>query len=166
MDNFPNVIHFVKADLPESAAEPTGHKVQLDETGQIVLSEKQRVAYEQFSKSGADFLLKNLSPLDVFYLYTYAGIQKDYLTQYNLFNNDPNVEKIFKTYEEFAAASSDPSDDEAQKNRLEVIKSANLVEVIVDGDRAYIEISKQQGIGFGLSKNHNGFWMVNWLPYQ
>ena len=48
----------------------------------------------------------------------------------------------------------------------EIKRNDQLEELIYQEGYAVILISREKGLGFGLTLNENGIWKVNWLPFQ
>ncbi|MBT2689700.1 hypothetical protein J7I93_16045 [Bacillus sp. ISL-47] len=132
----------------------------------LVLTEPLNHVYKEFSMRKEDIILSGLSPAEVFQLYLFTEEVEDYFTQYALFNHDPEVEKTFGTLNDYLHAINESPSLAEEQTLLYKAKNAPLEEVIIDDSSAYISISKEEGLGFGLSKNKEGIWKVNWMPTQ
>lgn len=139
-------------------------KLKVDELGRLQLPYRLLEVYKTFAQTQNDGLLKGLTPFDIFQLYLYAEVQKDYKTQYSLFIDDPEYEPTFKTYEEYAAAAK--QNGKSSETLLEIIKAGKLEEKMTSEKEAHIVISKDIGLSFGLTRNKIGIWKVKWLPLQ
>lgn len=161
-EEIPDTVHFIKTDITKTTVDLA---LTLDANNQLVLPQALQAAYDTFSKTHDDQALKDLTPFDIFQLYFYAEEQADYKTQYAMFIDDPEYEKIFKTEGEYIAASTEPNNRPGKKDLIEKIRKSSP-EMHIIGDSAYISISKENGLSFGLTKNKKGIWKVNWLPLQ
>ncbi|WP_370222621.1 hypothetical protein [Cytobacillus sp.] len=161
-----------QAEVLELAApkEPQFHAVPfqlaLNINAELVLPEPLNHVYKEFSLRGTDEILRGLSPAEVFQLYLFAEEIEDYSTQYALFNHDPEIGKPFPTLNHYLNAISESPSIPEEQTLLHRVKNAHLEEVISDDSSAYISISEEDGFGFGLSKNSEGIWKVNWMPTQ
>jgi hypothetical protein len=141
-------------------------RVKVDAAGHIELPNRLLVVYSDFSKTKEQKLLSGLSPFDIFQLYYYAENKQDFKTQFALYIDDAEYEAPFKSVKEYVAAKNLPEDQKGRNAILEIIKSAQLEEVVTSSNDAHIMISKDTGLGFGLIKNNKGFWKVKWMPLQ
>ncbi|MBX9973988.1 hypothetical protein [Cytobacillus firmus] len=149
---------------PESKAVP--FQLPLNNNAELVLREPLNHVYKEFSLRGTDEILRGLSPAEVFQLYLFAEEIEDYYTQYALFNHDPGIEKPFPTLNHYLNAISESPSIPEEQTLLHRVKNTRLEEVIIEDFSAYISISEEDGFGFGLSKNSEGIWKVNWMPIQ
>ncbi|MCS0674023.1 hypothetical protein [Cytobacillus firmus] len=141
-------------------------QLALNNNTELVLREPLNHVFKEFSLRGTDEILIGLSPSEVFQLYLFAEEIEDYYTQYALFNHDPDIGKPFPTLNHYLNAISESSSIPEEQTLLHRVKNARLEEVIIDDSSAYISISEEDGFGFGLSKNSEGIWKVNWMPTQ
>ncbi|MGG3574528.1 hypothetical protein ABES80_19030 [Bacillus gobiensis] len=133
-----------------------------DDKNGIQLPDNLMSIYEKYSISLDDELLRNLKPSDIFYLYYYCDDQKDYKTKYTLYNNDPEYESPFKSYDDYLQAVQSEENPSSREGFL----SKTLYETITDDKYAVISSKETEGPAFALSKNSEGIWKVNWLPIQ
>ncbi|MDA6963064.1 hypothetical protein OSM87_25670, partial [Escherichia coli] len=82
------------------------------------------------------------------------------------FNHDQDIGKPFPSLNHYLDAINESSSIPEKQTLLHRVKNARLEEVIIDDSSAYISISEEDGFGFGLSKNSEGIWKVNWMPIQ
>ncbi|MGA5688555.1 hypothetical protein [Cytobacillus pseudoceanisediminis] len=141
-------------------------QLALNNNTELVLREPLNHVFKEFSLRGTDEILRGLSPSEVFQLYLFAEEIEDYYTQYALFNHDQDIGKPFPTLNHYLNAISESSSIPEEQTLLHRVKNARLEEVIIDDSSAYISISEEDGFGFGLSKNSEGIWKVNWMPTQ
>lgn len=141
-------------------------QLALNNNTELVLREPLNHVFKEFSLRGTDEILRGLSPAEVFQLYLFAEEIEDYYTQYALFNHDQDIGKPFPTLNHYLNAINESSSIPEEQTLLHRVKNARLEEVIIDDSSAYISISEEDGFGFGLSKNSEGIWKVNWMPTQ
>lgn len=145
---------------------PLPFQLLLNNDKKLVLPEPLNHVYKEFSLRGTDETLKGLRPSEVFQLYLFAEEIEDFYTQYALFNHEPGIEKPFPTLNDYLNAISESASIPEEQTLLHRVKNASLEEVTLDDSSAYISISEEDGLGFGLSKNSEGIWKVNWMPIQ
>ncbi|MEK3854493.1 hypothetical protein [Cytobacillus sp. FSL H8-0458] len=141
-------------------------QLALNNDKKLVLPEPLNHVYKEFSLRGTDEILRGLRPAEVFQLYLFAEEVEDFYTQYALFNHDPDIEKPFPDLNDYLNAISGSASIPEEQTLLHRVKNASLEEVIIDDSSAYISISEEDGFGFGLSKNSEGIWKVDWMPIQ
>ncbi|WP_227396264.1 hypothetical protein [Jeotgalibacillus aurantiacus] len=144
-------------------ADPDVFRIPVDENFNVSLTEDQLNSYRLFSQTGDGKALMGLDPYTIFLLYLYADEQKDYKTQYALFNHESDEFIAFETFEEYESAKGSDGAD-----RLHVFKK-NEIKQIIEGQNAYIAVDHQnpeEQAFFGLHLDHEGIWRVNWLPMQ
>jgi hypothetical protein len=122
--------------------------------------------YQDFAETKDEELLRYLSPIDIFFLYYHAYAIEDYETMYALYIDDEMYLKPFPTVTSFLDAIETENQVQLQFIKDEIINNDNLKEVIDDESHAGVLISEEKGLFFGISKNENGIWKVNWLPIQ
>jgi hypothetical protein len=164
LDDQVKVLEAVIPKEPERTSTP--FHLFLKDGKDLVLTEPLNHVYKEFSMRKEDEILRGLSPAEVFQLYLFAEEVEDYFTQYALFNHDPDVEKTFKTVNDYLQAINESPFLAEEQTLLYKVKNGPLEEVIIDDSSAYISILKEEGLGFGLSKNSDGIWKVNWMPTQ
>ncbi|WP_436376640.1 hypothetical protein [Cytobacillus sp. BC1816] len=158
------ILEVVMPKEPQLEAVP--FHMAVNNTKELVLLEPLNHVYKEFSLRGTDEILRGLSPADVFQLFLFAEETEDYYTQYALFNHDPDIEKPFPALNDYLKAKSESPSIPEEQTLLHRVKNADLEEVIIDESSAYISITEEEGFGFGLSKNNDGIWKVNWMPIQ
>ncbi|WP_059173636.1 hypothetical protein [Bacillus sp. FJAT-27445] len=141
--------------------------VPLDEKGDLQLTDTLMDAYNQFASTHNETILHTLDPFSLFLFYFHAGNIRDYETQYALFNDNPEVEPVFATVNEYIQASEDRQNMAGWEELYKQVISSPVKQVALIGeDEAVITISEETGLAFRLVKNHKGIWKVGWLPIQ
>lgn len=157
----------VEVDMPkEPKKKALPFQLILNNDRKLVLPEPLNHVYKKFSLRGTDEVLRGLRPAEEFQMYLFAEEIEDFYTQYALYNNDPDIEKPFPALNDYLNAISESASIPDEQTLLHQVKNASLEEVIIDDSSAYISISEKGGFGFGLSKNSEGIWKVNWMPIQ
>lgn len=134
-----------------------------------LMSEDEVQAYAEFAKLKSDDLLKDLEPIVIFRYYVFASTTGDYKTQYSLYMKDEKYE--LPDLESFLTdIQADPTEPGNTKKFWEKWLNSQL-EQKINGDSAYIVVSSGKGnpeelLSFGLTRNKEGIWKVNWLPIQ
>ena len=106
--------------------------------------------------------MKELTPINVFFLFLYAEEQADYEVQYALFNHDRIEERPYASYEEYEQASV----EDQHINPFEAFENQQIMQVIMDESSAYITTVENQNVSFWLNKSAEEIWTANWLPLQ
>ncbi|KMK75333.1 hypothetical protein [Alkalihalobacillus pseudalcaliphilus] len=132
----------------------------VNEDQEVILSADLQNVYESFSASFEKEYLRYLKPEEVFSLYVWAGEHQHYERQYHMFIDDPEYIRIFETLEDYIDAAS-----LSDKSTWEPFKHAMLLSVRYDEKTAYIT-NEDRSAHFGLTKNEDGIWLVNWMPRQ
>jgi hypothetical protein len=157
----------VEVVMPQEVQKETlSFQLMLNNDKKLILPEPLNHVYKEFSLRGTDDILRGLRPAEVFQLYLFAEEIEDFYTQYALFNHDPAVEKPFADLNDYLNAISGSASLPEEQTLLHRVKNASLEEVIINDSSAYISISEEDGFGFGMSKNSDGIWKVNWMPIQ
>jgi hypothetical protein len=130
-----------------------------------LLTEDLVETYQDFAETKDEELLRYLSPIDIFFLYYHAYAIQDYETMYALYIDDEMYLKPFPTVTSFLdAIETENHKVQLQFIKDEILNNDNLKEVIDDESHAGVWISEEKGLFFGISKNENGIWKVNWYP--
>lgn len=147
-----------------------------------VLSPQQLELYETFTRQPNDALLKGLEPVDIFKWYMRAVLLGDFDVVYALFIQ--GSEYAVPSREEFLnGVAGDPEGVQRGKVQSKTLEQNYRLEQRMEGDAALIVMTlngKQNpkdevaglGVvledqkGFGLTRNKEGVWKVNWMPMQ
>lgn len=128
------------------------------------LSEYLRSIYAMLKSGEIDQdKMKKLTPMDVFHLFAYADVQKDYEVQYALFNQD-NDKIGSMSYEEYEQARIEYQHSES----FQAFENKLIKQVLIDENSALITNVEREGefLLFKLNKSAEGIWKTNWLPMQ
>lgn len=123
-----------------------------------ILKEDLIPLYEDLVSYWEDHKLKGLEPIDVFQLYWQAFEFGNLEVKYFLLGGEDLPEYMVYT-EKFVEKNL-----AKEQALLEKIKNAGVMEVIVEGNSAYVVIDEATGEKVELIKNDLGVWKVKFLP--
>lgn len=139
----------------------------LDGKGKLALSEPLMQVYKDFARTHDNQYLKGLDPFSVFQLHFYSEEIKDFRTQYYLYNDNPDVVKVFTSAEELIKDSKKQDNMAGRNELLEKVKGNQTLKIALIGDdEAVVTISESEGLGFRIVRNHEGIWKISWMPIQ
>ncbi|CEG28370.1 hypothetical protein [Bacillus sp. B-jedd] len=164
----PDIIKFGKSIGPvEPKITYEEKQVTLDGKGTLALSEPLMQAYKDFARTHNNQYLETLDPFSVFLLHFYSEEIKDFRTQYYLYNDNPDVEKVFTSADELIKDSKKPDNMAGRNELLEKVKGNQSLKIsLIGNDEAVVTISESEGLGFRIVRNHEGIWKISWMPIQ
>lgn len=132
-----------------------------NKSGEFVLDAPLQAVYEAFLIDYDVTKLRGLKPKDIFQLYNYAVEQDDVKATYSLIIDEPQIAK--PTYEEFEDGWHQ---EESSNFSATHENSVFYVSITTDIDTGAYIFTKYLQYTFGLSKNSDDIWLVNYLPNQ
>ena len=164
----PDVIKFGRTIGPvEPKITYEEKQVTLNGKGNLALSEPLMQVYKDFARTHDNRYLESLDPFSVFLLHFYSEEIKDFRTQYYLYNDNPDVVKVFTSAEELIKDSKKPGNIAGKNELLDKVKSNQFLKVwLIGDDEAVVTISESEGLGFRIVRNHEGIWKISWQPIQ
>lgn len=138
------------------------------------LTQKENDIYQQFSQTRNEYLLQELTPLQVFKLWFYADKKEDDSTQYHLFN----TEKMSSTYMDDVYGQAEITEEhfiQFKEETPDIFINFFTEIVSVEEDKSYGDENnltlkfkeKDESVFlFWMQKNSSGIWKVRWEPFD
>lgn len=114
--------------------------------------------YEKFVANREESDLKGLEPLDVYELYWQAFEYGNLEIKYFLLEGTD-----LPDYQTFTEKIIEKNFEKEQKI-FEKVKGSQNLDIVVEGNQAYVVIDENSGEKFELMKNSSGIWKVKFLP--
>ena len=157
-----------KVEAPETSAE----KKNIPTEFIFELTEEEYKAYQLIRKDKNEEHLQGLSPISVAKLYIQASFDKDYETEYALYDTDGVINGVGWTLEEHLkmTESDHMTKEEIYENLVPLIKGEFQELSDSGGVIRYQRIAKDPNedtdMGFQVKKTDKGIWKVCFMPIQ
>lgn len=147
--------HNVAGNEPQVVLKEKVHLLQL--------TNEEEKLYQSFKQNYDNQVLKDATPITVMKLYLHAIQQKDHETEYELYIDDPEYVSWSKEQHLQEAANKEAPLLEPYNKEMEVefVQSDES-----SGSVLYPQADESGKGSFGLIKNQQGIWKVNFMPEQ
>lgn len=157
-----------KVETPETPTE----KKNIPSEFIFELTDEEYKAYELIKKDKNEEHLRGLSPISVAKLYIQANFDKDYETEYALYDTDDVINGVGWTLEEhMKITENDHMTKEKIYENLVPLINGEFEELSDSGgviryQRRSIDTNEDLDMGFQMKRTGKGIWKVCFMPIQ